>query len=77
MADTIDEMSLREQLVVHYQQVDALGLNEMSSGNLSVRFGDKMLISPNGATGVSIAVDNVVETSFDGDYQGDRLPSSE
>ena len=48
MADTIDEMSLREQLVVHYQQVDALGLNEMSSGNLSVRFGDKMLISPNG-----------------------------
>ncbi len=77
MADTIDEMSLREQLVVHYQKVDALGLNEMSSGNLSVRFGDKMLISPNGATGVSIAVDNVVETSFEGDYQGDRLPSSE
>ena len=41
MAD--DETTLREDLVVHYQKVDALGLNEMSSGNLSVRFGDKML----------------------------------
>ncbi|HAK52387.1 MAG TPA: class II aldolase [Gammaproteobacteria bacterium] len=75
MAD--DEMSLREELVTHYQKVDALGLNEMSSGNLSVRFGDKMLISPNGATGDSITVDNVIACSFDGDYEGDRLPSSE
>lgn len=77
MADTIDETSLREQLVAHYKTVEAIGLNEMSSGNLSVRFGDKMLISPNGATAESIAVDNVVETSYDGSYQGDRLPSSE
>lgn len=77
MTDTIDENDLREQLVAHYKRVDALGLNEMSSGNLSVRFGDKMLISQNGATGKSIAVDNVVETSFDGDYVGDHLPSSE
>ena len=77
MADTIDEMSLREQLVVHYKKVAAIGLNEGSSGNLSVRFGDKMLISPNGATEDSIAVDTVVATTLDGDHQGDRLPSSE
>ena len=77
MAGTIDEISLREQLVAHYKTVEAIGLNEMSSGNLSVRLGDKMLISPNGATAKSIAVDTVVETSFDGDYQGNRLPSSE
>ena len=77
MADAIDEMSLREQLVVHYKKVAALGLNEGSSGNLSVRFGDGMLISPNGANEESIAVDTIVETSLDGDYQGGRLPSSE
>ena len=77
MADTNNEMRLREQLVAHYKRVDALGLNEMSSGNLSVRLGDRMLISPNGATGESIAVDTVVATSFDGNYQGERLPSSE
>ena len=77
MADAIDEMSLREQLVVHYKKVAALGLNEGSSGNLSVRFGDGMLISPNGANEEYIAVDTIVETSLDGDYQGGRLPSSE
>ena len=77
MADAVDEMSLREQLVVHYKKVAAIGLNEGSSGNLSVRFGDRMLISPNGATEESIAVDTIVETSLDGDYRGDRLPSSE
>jgi L-fuculose-phosphate aldolase len=70
-------MRLREQLVAHYKRVEDLGLNEMSSGNLSVRFGDRMLISPNGATAESITVDTVVETSFDGDHQGERLPSSE
>ena len=77
MADTNDEMSLREQLVVHYKKVAAIGLNEGSSGNLSVRCGNKMLISPNGANEESIAVDTIVETSLDGDHQGDRLPSSE
>ena len=77
MADMNNEMRLREQLVAHYKRVEALGLNEMSSGNLSVRLGDRMLISPNGATGDSIAVDTVVATSFDGNYQGERLPSSE
>lgn len=77
MADTDREMHLREELVAHYKRVEALGLNEMSSGNLSVRFGDRMLISPNGATAESITVDTVVETTFDGNCQGDRLPSSE
>ena len=77
MTDTPDEKSLREELVANYQKVDALGLNEMSSGNLSVRFSDKMLISPNGATGASITTDNIIETSFDGEYQGDSMPSSE
>ena len=77
MADNSESMRLREQLVAHYKRVETLGLNEMSSGNLSVRFGNRMLISPNGATGESITVDTVVETSFDGQYQGERLPSSE
>ena len=77
MADTFDELSLRQALVAHYQKVDALGLNEMASGNLSVRFGDQMLISPGGATGDSISVDNVVATAFDGSYEGEHSPSSE
>ena len=77
MARTLDETQLREELVAHYKRVDALGLNEMSSGNLSVRFGEGMLISPNGATGESITVDTVVQTAFDGQWCGDGRPSSE
>ena len=77
MDDILDETALREDLVTHYKRVEAIGLNEMSSGNLSVRFGDRMLISPNGATAESISVDAIVETSFDGVWSGDRRPSSE
>ena len=77
MAGTTDELSLREDLVAHYKQVAALGLNEGSSGNLSVRFGPGMLISPNGAKADALAVDAIVETGFDGSHSGGRLPSSE
>ena len=77
MGATTDELSLREDLVAHYKQVAALGLNEGSSGNLSVRFATGMLISPNGAKAESLAAPGVVETAFDGTYSGNRLPSSE
>ena len=77
MGVTRDEADLREELVAYYKRVEAIGLNEMSSGNLSVRFGDGMLISPNGATAESISVETVVETAFDGRWRGHRRPSSE
>lgn len=77
MANETDETVLREQLVEQYKHVERIGLNELSSGNLSVRFGDNMLISPNGAKAENIAVDTIVEVSLDGDWQGDRKPSSE
>ncbi|MCY4014192.1 MAG: class II aldolase/adducin family protein [Gammaproteobacteria bacterium] len=77
MAGTTDELSLREDLVAQYKQVAALGLNEGSSGNLSVRFGAGMLISPNGAKADALAADAIVETGLDGSYTGSRLPSSE
>ncbi len=77
MSTTADEADLREQLVASYKRVEAIGLNEMSSGNLSVRFGDGMLISPNGARADTIAVDTIVETAFDGAWRGEGRPSSE
>ena len=72
-----NETHLREELVACYKLTEALGLNEMSSGNLSIRFRDGMLISPSGATAASITVDNVVETRFDGRWHGGHEPSSE
>ena len=77
MANIADEAGLREQLVDSYKQVEAIGLNEMSSGNLSVRFGTGMLISPNGARADTIGEDAIVETAFDGTWRGENKPSSE
>ncbi len=77
MGSTVDEARLRKELVAHYQRVDAIGLNELSSGNLSVRFGDRMLISPNGASAESITEDAIVDVSLDGVWRGERKPSSE
>ena len=77
MTNNDDEAQLRNELVEHYKMADALHLNEMSSGNLSVRFGDRMLISPNGASAETITSDAVVDTEFSGDYRGARRPSSE
>ena len=77
MANELDQGSLREQLAAQYRHVERVGLNELSSGNLSVRCGDGMLISPSGATADSIAAANVVEVSLDGEWKGRHKPSSE
>ena len=71
------EARQREDLVAHYRRVEALGLNELSSGNLSVRFGDRMLISPTGASAETITEDSIVDAAFDGRWCGEHRPSSE
>jgi len=77
MNDTTNEDSLREELATQYRYVEAIGLNQLASGNLSCRFGDGMLISPSGATADNIAADNIVFVSLDGTWEGERKPSSE
>lgn len=77
MVDVADEAGLRQQLVDQYKHVEGIGLNELSSGNLSCRFGDGMLISASGASADTIESDTIVEVSLDGEWQGDRKPSSE
>ena len=77
MADEANEASLREQLVEQYKYVEGIGLNELSSGNLSVRFGDNMLISASGASAENISPETIVEVSLEGEWEGDRKPSSE
>ena len=70
------ETSLRETLTEQYKYAEQIGLNELSSGNLSCRFEDGMLISPSGASAETIAPENIVRVSLDGEWEGDRKPSS-
>lgn len=72
-----EETNLRQQLTEQYQHVEKIGLNELASGNLSCRFGDGMLISSSGATSDTISPDTIVQVTLDGEWEGDRKPSSE
>jgi L-fuculose-phosphate aldolase len=74
---TSAEAAARQELVRAYRKVVDLGLTELSSGNLSVRFGDGMLISPTGASGESISEDSLVYVGPDDTWDEGHRPSSE
>ena len=76
-AKPVSEAELRAALAAEYQRMEQLGLNELSSGNLSVRFEDRMLISATGATAASVNPETLVACGFDGSHDGSRKPSSE
>jgi L-fuculose-phosphate aldolase len=71
------DLSARQKLVRAYRQVVDLGLTELSSGNLSVRHGEGMLISPTGASGESLSEDSVVYVGPDDTWDPGQRPSSE
>jgi L-fuculose-phosphate aldolase len=71
------EKQARVALAEAYRRVVDLGLTELSSGNLSVRHGKGMLISPAGADGDSIREDGLVFVRADGTWDEGLRPSSE
>lgn len=71
------DLSARQELVRAYRQVVDLGLTELSSGNLSVRHGEGMLISPTGASGESLSEDSLVYVGADDTWDPGQRPSSE
>ncbi|HEX2815183.1 MAG TPA: class II aldolase/adducin family protein [Phenylobacterium sp.] len=71
------ESAARQELAQAYREVVSLGLTELSSGNLSLRFGEGMLISPTGASGDSIAEDSLVYVGPDDNWDAGQRPSSE
>lgn len=57
--------------------LDAKGVNQGMSGNLSVRCDDGYLITPSGMAYNDCTPDDMVWMGFDGSIQGQRKPSSE
>ena len=70
------ERASRAELVWAYREVCALRLNELSSGNVSCRLGDGMLISPTGATS-DVTEDQLVYVGANGHWDPAQRPSSE
>jgi L-fuculose-phosphate aldolase len=72
-----DSTALRQQLCEAYRGLELQGLSSGSAGNISVRWGEGMLISPSGATGASVSPDCFVEVMLDGEVRGPGNASSE
>lgn len=70
------ENELREAMVQTCRQMNATGINQGTSGNLSVRCGDGFLITPSSLPYDKMGPEDLVEMDFEGTYAG-RRPSSE
>jgi len=68
---------LRQQLIDTAVAMNATGLNQGASGNLSVRCEDGFLITPTGLDYAGLSVDDIVWMDLEGEAQGLRKPSSE
>lgn len=68
---------LRQQLIETAQRMNASGLNQGTSGNLSVRCDDGMLITPSGMDYGGLVNNDIVWMDLAGNGRGSRKPSSE
>jgi L-fuculose-phosphate aldolase len=73
------ERDARPALVDASQRLEAAGLNHNSSGNLSVRVGDRVLVTPSGIPAHVLRPDDLVLLDADGAPTDDRgrVPTSE
>jgi len=73
----MNEADLRLAMLAALRQLDARGLNRGSTGNLSHRLGDGLLITPTGMGADDISAEDLVWLGFDGTRLGRLKPSSE
>ncbi|BBK40980.1 L-fuculose-phosphate aldolase [Allostella vacuolata] len=71
------ERALREELIETCRGMNRLGINKGTSGNVSVRCGDGLLVSPTGIAYDALTAEKIVFMRWDGSYDGPILPSSE
>ena len=72
-----EELSLRDTAVAAVCKLDVLGMNRGSTGNVSLRFKEGMLITPTGMGADDLRAQDMVWRGWDGQLVGDWQPSSE
>ncbi len=73
-----DEIALRQSVIDACLSMNASGLNQGTSGNISVRNGDRMLVTPSGAPYENLRPDSICSMSLaDKTWEGPLKPSSE
>lgn len=80
-APEIDEHALRAEMVETCRRMNASGINQGTSGNLSARLnlgsGDGFLITPSSMPYEHMQPDDLIRMAFDGSHEGRHRPSSE
>lgn len=71
------ETAKRRSIIDACLKMSAMGINQGTSGNISLREGDGLLITPTGMPYDVMAPEDIVAMSFDGSWNGRRTPSSE
>lgn len=75
--ETEEALELRQKIIDTCLQMNRLGLNQGTSGNVSARAGPGMLITPSAMHYDRMRPADIVWMGFDGDIHGDCRPSTE
>src|SRR3712207_9564898 len=71
------EFSVRQSIVDACRSMNAMGINQGTSGNISVRWNDGLFITPSGVPYGHMSADDIVHLRMDGSYDHPLAPSSE
>jgi L-fuculose-phosphate aldolase len=69
--------ALRREIIAACSDMNALGINQGTSGNVSARVAGGFLITPSGVAYDEMAPGQVVEMDLEGAHRDDQRPSSE
>lgn len=69
--------AIADKIIWVCREMNRLGINQGTSGNVSARVPGGFLITPSGLGYDNMTADQIVEMDLDGGYRGDLLPSSE
>lgn len=75
-----DELALRQTIVDQCRRMNAIGLNQGTSGNISARYGDRLLITPSAVPYDEMTPEMIASIAVDGvggAWDGPLKPSSE
>jgi L-fuculose-phosphate aldolase len=77
MSMTADELDKRQAIIGACRRMNALGINQGTSGNISVRHVDGLLITPTSVPYDAMTPDQIVFMAMDGSHAPSQKPSSE
>ena len=73
----MDDLNLRQEIIRSCRFMNDSGLNQGTSGNISVRLGDQFLITPSAMPYEELEPEDILLMEFDGSHDPDKVPSSE